>query len=71
MNSPDTDLYRFLIVVLGTYKQMRNQKIDIMADVDEENFDRAFDIFQPGKKSQTLASLALLLIENYSHRWSC
>ncbi|KAI0338616.1 FAD/NAD-P-binding domain-containing protein [Trametopsis cervina] len=38
---------RFLIVVLGTYKQMRNQNVAIMSDIDEDNFDRAFDILRP------------------------
>ncbi|KAI0084352.1 FAD/NAD-binding domain-containing protein [Irpex rosettiformis] len=38
---------RFLIVVLGTYKQMRNQSVAIMSDIDEDNFDRAFDLLRP------------------------
>ncbi|KIP05710.1 putative halogenase [Phlebiopsis gigantea 11061_1 CR5-6] len=38
---------RFLIVVLGTYKQMRNQNLAIMSDIDEDNFDRAFDLLRP------------------------
>ncbi|KAI0684562.1 hypothetical protein BC835DRAFT_1409127 [Cytidiella melzeri] len=38
---------RFLIVVLGTYKQMRNQSVAIMSDIHEDNFDRAFDILRP------------------------
>ena len=37
----------FLIVVLGTYKQMRNQNLAIMSDIDEDNFDRAFDLLRP------------------------
>ncbi|OJA13517.1 hypothetical protein AZE42_08208 [Rhizopogon vesiculosus] len=49
----------FLLVVLGTYKQIRNQEIPVMSDVDEDNFDRAFDLIRPviqgtadvGKKS--------------------
>lgn len=44
---------RFLIVVLGTYKQMRNQSVAIMSDIDEDNFDRAFDILRPGMLLQT------------------
>ncbi|KAH7904414.1 putative halogenase [Hygrophoropsis aurantiaca] len=38
---------RFLLVVLGTYKQMRNQSLPVMSDVDEDNFDRAFDLIRP------------------------
>ncbi|KAF9485500.1 FAD/NAD(P)-binding domain-containing protein [Pholiota conissans] len=38
---------RFLLVVLGTYKQMRNQHLPIMSDIDEDNFDRAFDLIRP------------------------
>ncbi|KAI0790174.1 hypothetical protein BC629DRAFT_1440019 [Irpex lacteus] len=38
---------RFLIVVLGTYKQMRNQSVAIMSDINEDNFDRAFDLLRP------------------------
>ncbi len=43
----DEDL-SFLIVVLSTYKQMRNQNVAIMSDINEDNFDRAFDILRPG-----------------------
>ncbi|KAG2130749.1 hypothetical protein DEU56DRAFT_982066 [Suillus clintonianus] len=38
---------RFLLVVLGTYKQIRNQDMPVMSDVDEDNFDKAFDILRP------------------------
>ncbi|OAX32582.1 hypothetical protein K503DRAFT_701811, partial [Rhizopogon vinicolor AM-OR11-026] len=37
----------FLLVVLGIYKQIRNQEMPIMSDVDEDNFDRAFDLIRP------------------------
>lgn len=49
-NDPDLSV-SFLIVVLATYKQMRNQDVAIMSDIDEDNFDRAFDILRPGKFS--------------------
>ncbi|KAH7922202.1 FAD/NAD(P)-binding domain-containing protein [Leucogyrophana mollusca] len=42
-----TSYTRFLLVVLGTYKQMRNQAFPVMSDVDEDNFDRAFDLIRP------------------------
>ncbi|THH03724.1 hypothetical protein EW145_g6055 [Phellinidium pouzarii] len=38
----------FLMVVLGAYKQMRSQEEPILSDVDEDNFDRAFDFLKPG-----------------------
>ncbi|KAG1776888.1 putative halogenase [Suillus placidus] len=38
---------RFLLVVLGTYKQIRNQSMPVMSDVDEDSFDRAFDLIRP------------------------
>lgn len=38
---------RFLVVVLGTYKQIRNQNLAIMSDVGEDNFDRAFELIRP------------------------
>ncbi|KAI4591850.1 hypothetical protein KJ359_012169 [Pestalotiopsis sp. 9143b] len=38
---------RFLLVVLGTYQQMRNQEAPVLSDVGEDNFDRAFKFFQP------------------------
>ena len=28
---------------------MRNQNVAIMSDIDEDNFDRAFDILRPGR----------------------
>ena len=33
---------------MSAYKQIRSQTIDILSDVDEDNFDRAFDIIRPG-----------------------
>ncbi|EIN06885.1 FAD/NAD(P)-binding domain-containing protein [Punctularia strigosozonata HHB-11173 SS5] len=38
---------RFLVVVLGAYKQIRSQSSTALADVDEDNFDRAFSIIRP------------------------
>jgi hypothetical protein len=38
---------RFLIVVLGSYKQMRAQSEHVLSDVGENNFDRAFDFLRP------------------------
>ncbi|TDL19003.1 FAD/NAD(P)-binding domain-containing protein [Rickenella mellea] len=38
---------RFLIVVLSAYRQIRSQTQPVLADVDEDNFDRAFAFFRP------------------------
>ncbi|KAF5319249.1 hypothetical protein D9619_008329 [Psilocybe cf. subviscida] len=42
-----TSYTRFLIVVLSAYKQIRSQVDNVLADVDEDNYDRAFDFFRP------------------------
>ncbi|KAF5319307.1 hypothetical protein D9619_008582 [Psilocybe cf. subviscida] len=42
-----TSYTRFLIVVLSAYKQIRSQVNNVLADVDEDNYDRAFDFFRP------------------------
>ncbi|TFK18106.1 hypothetical protein FA15DRAFT_698203 [Coprinopsis marcescibilis] len=38
---------RFFLVVMSAYQQIRSQSVDILSDVDEDNFDRAFDIIRP------------------------
>ncbi|KAI0251931.1 hypothetical protein BJV78DRAFT_399245 [Lactifluus subvellereus] len=38
---------RFLIVVLSAYKQMRTQSKDVLCDVGEDNFDKAFSFLRP------------------------
>jgi len=38
---------RFLLVVLGAYKQMRAQSEDVLSDVGENNFDKAFGYMRP------------------------
>lgn len=44
---------RFLFVVLGAYQQMHIQTAPILGELDEENFDRAFDMFRPGRMPRT------------------
>lgn len=39
---------RFLLVVLSAYRQIRRQEQPVLADFDEDNFDRAFAFFRPG-----------------------
>ncbi|KAJ7806301.1 putative halogenase [Mycena olivaceomarginata] len=38
---------RFLIVVLGVYKQIHAQGSDVLFDIHEDNFDRPFDFTRP------------------------
>jgi hypothetical protein len=38
----------FFIVVLGAYKQIRAQSEDVLSDVGEDNFDRAFNFLRLG-----------------------
>ncbi|KAG6906982.1 Flavin-dependent halogenase armH1 [Tephrocybe rancida] len=38
---------RFLVVVLGIYKQIRAQTDDVLSDVNEDNFDKAFHLLRP------------------------
>lgn len=40
--------FRFLLVVLSAYKQMHNQSVPVLSDVQEDNFDKAFRLFRPG-----------------------
>ena len=40
--------YRFLVVVLSAYKQMKSQGDNVLSDIDEDNFDRAFRFLRPG-----------------------
>lgn len=42
-----TSYTRFQVVVLSAYKQIRSQSIDVLSDVDEDNFDRAFRFLRP------------------------
>ncbi|KAJ7858368.1 putative halogenase [Mycena olivaceomarginata] len=38
---------RFTVVVLGVYKQIHAQESSVLSDIDEDNFDRAFDFIRP------------------------
>ncbi|TFY60324.1 hypothetical protein EVG20_g7463 [Dentipellis fragilis] len=38
---------RFLVVVLSAYKQIRAQNMDVLSDVGEDNFDKAFASIRP------------------------
>ncbi|KAL0568624.1 hypothetical protein V5O48_013360 [Marasmius crinis-equi] len=42
-----TSYTRFQLVVLSAYKQLRSQHLDILSDVNEDNFDRAFAFIRP------------------------
>jgi len=38
---------RFLVVVLSAYKQIRSQSTNVLGDISEDNFDRAFACLRP------------------------
>ncbi|KAJ7690717.1 FAD binding domain-containing protein [Mycena rosella] len=42
-----TSYTRFQVVVLSAYKQIRAQSVDVLSDIDEDNFDRAFAFLRP------------------------
>ncbi|TFK44432.1 FAD binding domain-containing protein [Crucibulum laeve] len=42
-----TSYTRFQVVVLSAYKQIRSQSDDILSDIDEDNYDRAFAFLRP------------------------
>ncbi|KAL1701051.1 hypothetical protein EV121DRAFT_282952 [Schizophyllum commune] len=42
-----TAFTRFLFIVLGIYKQIKAQEEPVMFEVDEDNFDRAFQFLRP------------------------
>lgn len=41
------EFFSFLMVVIAAYKQMHAQDHAVLSDVDEDNFDRAFEHFRP------------------------
>ncbi|KAF5382950.1 hypothetical protein D9757_006309 [Collybiopsis confluens] len=42
-----TSYTRFLVVVWAVYKQIKSQMAPILSEIDEDNFDRAFDFLRP------------------------
>ncbi|KAJ7333412.1 putative halogenase [Mycena albidolilacea] len=42
-----TSYTRFLLIVLTAYRQMTSQSVPVLSDIDEDNFDRAFDFLRP------------------------
>ncbi|KAF8191953.1 putative halogenase [Mycena galopus ATCC 62051] len=38
---------RFLLVVLSAYRQITSQSVAVLSDIQEDNFDRAFDFIRP------------------------
>lgn len=50
---------RFQVVVLSAYKQIRAQHMDVLSDIDEDNYDRAFAFLRPGLQ-QVFIRCALL-----------
>ncbi|KAF5379550.1 hypothetical protein D9757_009275 [Collybiopsis confluens] len=42
-----TSYTRFQLVVMSAYKQLRAQNLDVLNDIDEDNYDRAFAFLRP------------------------
>nr|GAT47490.1 predicted protein [Mycena chlorophos] len=42
-----TSYTRFMVVVLSVYRQITSQQTPVLSDIDEDNFDRAFDFLRP------------------------
>ncbi|KAK7012981.1 putative halogenase [Favolaschia claudopus] len=42
-----TSYTRFLLAILGVYKQIKAQESSVLSDVNEDNFDRAFQFLRP------------------------
>ncbi|KAJ7769654.1 putative halogenase [Mycena maculata] len=42
-----TSYTRFLLVVLSAYRQITSQSVPVLSDIEEDNFDRAFDFIRP------------------------
>ena len=53
--------WRFLVVVLGAYKQIKSQREDVLSDISEDNFDRAFKLLRPGEASHRHVALRILM----------
>ena len=47
-----TACWRFLVVVLGAYKQMKSQRENVLSDIGEDSVDRAFGFLRPGEPSR-------------------
>ena len=52
---------RFLLVVMGSYKQIRNQSFPVLKEVKEDNFDHAFDMIRPSMEKPLLLSFSWLI----------
>jgi hypothetical protein len=66
-------LYRFLMVVLAVYKQIHAQNEPVWSDINEDNFDRAFDFIMPGaypqdSRPRTASLLTVLCDSSYPGR---
>lgn len=59
MLTPNLSL-RFLIVVLSAYKQMRAQSTNVLCDIGEDNFDKAFSFMRPGMSCMLKKPLLLI-----------
>ncbi len=60
---------RFLVVVLSAYKQIRAQSHNVLVDIDDDNFDKAFAFFRPGAFSflTPACDITHYIFVRYSH----
>jgi flavin-dependent dehydrogenase len=62
---------RFFLVVSSALKQIRSQEEHVINDIDEEGFQRAFDLFRPGKAFRVKRYPILLTELGNSHSGYC
>lgn len=43
---------RYMMVVLAAYRQLTSQNEPVLSDVDEDNYDRAFEFIKPGRRKR-------------------
>lgn len=56
-NKVAEDYTRFLLVVMSSLEQIRQQDAPVLDNFDEESFDRAFALFRPSRQSLLPRSL--------------
>jgi hypothetical protein len=42
------------VVVLSAYRQITSQSVAVLSDIEEDNFDRAFDFIRPSMSAFSL-----------------
>lgn len=57
----DSKKSRFQVVVLSAYKQIRAQNVDVLSDISEDNYDRAFAFLRPSEPLPSRLSRSSLI----------